>query len=210
MEARCSSREYSGSCHEMYDEVPAGCRKGLSPVVVSDNRDPAVSATAQPPSMRQNNFMLDSRPTDSIYRAPAQRSEMKASPISLTIKGLFLTGLILQVVLWPSVVTIGASCIYALSELHTIFMLWGSGRLGGALLQPGPFIFRRVTNKTYSYVFMIIMGFYFLFYFGLFITHELETQAAMTFWLPESLKGNYSDGPTANSPLPLGVTSKES
>lgn len=210
MDARCSSREYCDSRQEMGTLVPAGCRNAVSPDAVSDIRVPPTKAAIKQPKSMENKAMLACRPTESIYREPEQRSEMKASPISLVIKALFLTGLILQVMLWPSVVTISASCIYALSELHTIFILWNTGRLKDALMQPGPFIFKRTTNSTYSYVFMIIMGFYFLFYFGLFMSHELELQPAMTFWLPDFLKGNYSDGPTANPPLPLSVTSKES
>lgn len=127
------------------------------------------------------------------------------------MKLIYLTTSILQVVLWPSIMTISAKAFYALSELQTLYMLWGKNGILNALSQPGPFILRRTgANKVYSYVFMLLMGVYYIAYAGMFIGHELSVQPAGTFWLDRSVMGNYTATPEGNPALPMDVTSSAS
>ena len=129
---------------------------------------------------------------------------------ALVLKAIFVTCLILQVVLWPSAVTICFACVYAMSELFTMWRVGTSGVLE-ALLKPGPCILvGGPESRAYTYAFMSVMAFYFGSYFGLFVGHELDLQPAQTVWLPSSIVGNYSMSPTHNTPFPVDVTSTAS
>lgn len=122
---------------------------------------------------------------------------------SFLIKLIFLSTILLQVMLWPSVASICFACTYGLIGIIYYFSL-PNGKVLQSFLDPGVYIFRD-EKRTSNFIFMLIMALYFSIYFILFISHEVDILPAATLWMDKSFMGNYSSH--LYTPLPVDVTS---
>jgi hypothetical protein len=122
---------------------------------------------------------------------------------SFLIKLIFLSTILLQVMLWPTVSSICFTCIYGLIGIVYYFSL-PSGKVLQSFLDPGVYVFRD-EKRTRNFILMFFMALHFAIYFILFISHEVDILPAVTLWMDKSFIGNYSGHSYA--PLPVDVTS---
>ena len=128
--------------------------------------------------------------------------EMKVI-LSLIAKLFFLSCIILQVIMWPSVASICFACVYGILGITYYFTL-KPGKVMESFLDPGVYIFRDEKRPS-NFIFMIVMSLYFIVYFILFISHSQDILPNATFWLDKSFAGNYSS--YMDTPIPVDVTS---
>ena len=103
--------------------------------------------------------------------------------------------IILQVVLWPSVMTITFASILALESLFHLFILCIDAPRAPSLVEcvtDYSILFlhsRKVT--TPKYIAACLVAAYMLVFFTLFVAHEVRVQPVQTMWIDPSLFGTY-------------------
>ena len=126
--------------------------------------------------------------------------------INITVKLVFLACVVLQVILWPSILTIVFSSALALEALVS-YCLSTREEVKRCVFSPGYFLLREKVSKG-SYVLSTLIGLYMTVLFMKFTVHETGIQTHMTTWIHESRSLNYSFTDTNNNPLPdVDVTS---
>jgi hypothetical protein len=120
--------------------------------------------------------------------------------LNILLKLVFLTCVALQVVLWPSVMTITFASILALEALVTL----STHDWKGLVQTPTSFsvLFLHGHRMTLTkYVYCLLMAAYMLIFFILFASHEARLMPAQTTWLHPSALHQYSFGDSANTPF---------
>jgi hypothetical protein len=123
----------------------------------------------------------------------------------LFVKFVFVSCILLQTILWPTVSSICFVCIYGVINILVYF---GTTHVTKALLSPGVYVYPP-EKKPVNYVLSLIMLAYFALYFYQFLTHQTLILPTTTFWLDASFAANYSVQ-TKGAPLPVDVTSSVS
>lgn len=123
----------------------------------------------------------------------------------LFVKFVFVSCILLQTILWPTVSSICFVCIYGVINILVYFSTTNVMR---ALLTPGVYVYPP-EKKPVNYVLTLIMLAYFALYFYQFLTHQTQILPTTTFWLDASIAANYSVQ-TKSAPLPVDVTSSAS
>jgi len=129
--------------------------------------------------------------------------------INIAVKLTFFVCILLQVILWPSIMTITFSSALALEGLVSYFMSTREDinfgvRGSGIFLLQG-----KATPKCY--ILGTLVGIYMTILFMRFTMHETALQPHMTTWIHDSRLLNYSFTDSNNNPLPdVDVTSDTS
>ena len=124
---------------------------------------------------------------------------------NLVLKLVLYACVILQVVLWPSVMTITLASTLA-AETVLCMLAYGTKALSYSnLTQYSVFLLHGQKVTVSKYIAACLLAAYSLFFFLLFVGHEAGIQPAQTTWLHGSALGRYSFSEEANHPLP-GIT----
>jgi len=122
-------------------------------------------------------------------------------------KLIFKVCVLLQVVLWPTMISIVFACVIAIEGIISIFMnkehsLWD------LIASWGIGFFHGGKAALRNYVFSAFIGIYMAAFFMQFWVHEASMQPRMTSWIHPSRIHNYSFTENQNNPLPdVEVTS---
>ena len=119
--------------------------------------------------------------------------------INVLLKLLFYLCVILQTVLWPSVVTITFTSLLALESLFHLFILCIDTPSSS---RPSPSLMSAITDysvlflhnrkvSTAKYIAVCLVTAYMLVFFSLFVAHETRIQPVQTMWIDRSLYGKY-------------------
>ena len=120
--------------------------------------------------------------------------------INIIIKILFFTCIIMQVVLWPSVLTMTFSSALALEGIISYFMT-SRENIWTGVVSPGIFLLHGKSSIK-SYIVSGIIGIYMILLFVRFSMHEADVQPHMTTWIHKSKINNYSFTDSGNNKFP--------
>lgn len=111
-------------------------------------------------------------------------------------KFFFIVCIAVHVILWPSPATVTAASVYAALSLFRFFGTKTYAQVWRELKTPGLFILQDGSRRYFA--FTIFATVYFLCYFLLFVTHEVNLQPALTTWIYSGFIGNYTFNDNGN------------
>lgn len=119
---------------------------------------------------------------------------------NVLVKVLFFTCILLQVILWPSVMTVVFSSAVAIEGIITYFTS-SKSEVSEGMMGSGIFVFQGKVSKK-SYILNTFVGIYMTVLFMRFTVHETNLQPHMTTWIHGSRIRNYSFTDSLNNPFP--------
>ena len=153
-------------------------------------------STVQVPMRQEETASQEEEPTISTER----------SALYMLTKLLLYVCIALQVVIWPSVMTITFACALALEGLVNLAVIYfgvskvGGDTIYGNLTQYSVLLLHNRRVTTGKYIVACAITAYMLLFFVLFVSHEAALQPVQTPWLDASVYGQYSPG-TDDAPL---------
>jgi hypothetical protein len=129
--------------------------------------------------------------------------------LNLGLKLLFYACVILQVVLWPSVMTITLVSVLAVEGLLAMCCFHSSAALSKSLGEYSVLLLHSRKVTTGKYITMGLLAVYMLVFFTLFTAHEAQVLPVQSTWLHPTLFGRYSFQEDRNAPLPGVEVSSE-
>ena len=173
---------------------------------------------ARHPESDYNNIGAREQPSPQPPPPPQQeergggggKGAVVSGAVNLLLKLLFYLTIILQVVLWPSVISIVFASVIALEGLITLFSISFCGAEGTvfhSLVDYSLLLLHNRRVSTPKYIAACLIGAYQLFFFVLYVAHQTQVLPVQTTWVHPTLTGQYRFSQDSNEPLPGDVMS---
>jgi hypothetical protein len=120
--------------------------------------------------------------------------------LNILLKLVFLACVTLQIVLWPSAMTITFASILALEALVTLSTHKWS-KLRRTPTAKAVLFLHGGTPSVTKYIYVCLMNAYMIIFFTLFVAHEARLMPAQTTWLHPAVLHQYSFTDSANTPF---------